>query len=54
MNTARTIVFAAVFLSLSAAPALAVKGEWLTDPDEALTAAAKSKTPILAVAMDHG
>jgi hypothetical protein len=32
----------------------AVEGDWHTDATSALAAAAKSKTPILAVAMDHG
>ena len=44
----------AALLGTLASPALAVKGEWLTDPDEALKAAAEAKTPVLAVAMDHG
>lgn len=54
MKTASLIVCTALLIGLAAAPALAVKGEWLTDPDQALAAAAKLKTPILAVAMDHG
>ena len=47
-------LLAIALLGLTATPVLAVKGEWHTDPDQALAAAAKSKTPILAVAMDHG
>ncbi len=31
-----------------------VKGLWHTDADKALAAAAKTKCPVLAVAMDHG
>ena len=54
MKTASLIVFTAVLIGMAAAPARAVQGEWLTDPDQALAAATKSKTPILAVAMDHG
>ena len=54
MKKATLIVCALTFLALSATPALAVKGDWHTDPDKALAAAEKSKTPILAVAMDHG
>jgi hypothetical protein len=47
-------VFALALGSLFTSPALAVRGEWETDPDRALAEAEKSKTPILAVAMDHG
>ncbi len=31
-----------------------VRGDWFTDPDQALAAAEKAKKPVLAVAMDHG
>jgi len=54
MKTASIIVCTACFLCMASSPALAVKGEWLTDADQALAAAARSKNPILAVAMDHG
>jgi len=54
MKTAILIVCALTMLALGATPALAVKGNWHTDPDLALAAAEKLKTPILAVAMDHG
>ena len=39
---------------LLASPALAVTGDWHTDPDAALAAALKARRPVLAVAMDHG
>jgi hypothetical protein len=54
--TNRTVLALAFALTLCAgAPtARAVEGDWFTDADEALAAAAKSKRPILAVAMDHG
>ena len=41
-------------IPLLAPGALAVEGDWHTDADAALAAAAKAKTPVLAVAMDHG
>ena len=44
----------AVILAWASLPALAVEGDWLTDPDKALEAARVSKRPVLAVAMDHG
>ena len=31
-----------------------IKGNWHTDPGEALAAAKKAKKPVLAAAMDHG
>ena len=31
-----------------------IKGDWHTDPGEALAAARKAKKPVLAAAMDHG
>jgi hypothetical protein len=54
MKTVLFSLLAIAFLGLLATPVFAVKGEWHTDPDRALAAAVKSKTPILAVAMDHG
>ena len=54
MKNALLIVCTLCFVPLLATPAVAVKGDWHTDPDKALAAAEKSKTPILAVAMDHG
>ena len=39
---------------LIATPALSVEGDWHTDAGSALAAAAKAKSPVLAVAMDHG
>jgi hypothetical protein len=54
MKMASMLAAVTLLLGMTATPAPAVQGDWLTDPDEALAAAAKSRTPILAVAMDHG
>ncbi len=51
----RSILVALVFLAAAVPASFAadIQGEWLTDPDQALEAAAKAKKPVLAVAMDH-
>lgn len=43
-----------LIVTLIATPAFAVEGDWHTDAGSALAAAEKSKSPVLAVAMDHG
>ena len=48
------LALAAFAILALASPALAVEGDWHTDPDAALAAALKAKRPVLAVAMDHG
>jgi hypothetical protein len=52
MNIRLALALAAC-LQCSAAFA-GVKGEWHTDPNEALAVARKLRRPVLAVAMDHG
>ncbi|MEN8149442.1 MAG: hypothetical protein ABFS86_06440 [Planctomycetota bacterium] len=52
MRHARILIVLA--FCLAPASAVAVEGDWHTTAASAFTAAAKSKTPILAVAMDHG
>jgi hypothetical protein len=48
-------MFLLLFLGLlGAAPLLAVEGHWYGEAEAALSAAAKARKPVLAVAMDHG
>jgi hypothetical protein len=50
----RALILGLLAFLLTPGAALAVEGDWHTEARSALAAAAKAKTPILAVAMDHG
>lgn len=50
-------LIATLFVAVASPSASAedeVKGEWFTDPEAGLAAAAEAEKPVLAVAMDHG